>query len=104
MYDFLSSSLSSLRPIPHSGSMKGFVEGWGLSRRNSWRPQNCKLGLRSKMQEVGALWMEAMGSCRAVRQERISSLEGTVRLIGDGFVWKSFQEAISEAWGCAAGV
>lgn len=56
------------------------------------------------MQEVGALWMEAMGSCRAVRQERISSLEGTVRLIGDGFVWKSFQEAISEAWGCAAGV
>lgn len=44
------------------------------------RPQHYRLGLRSKMQEVGTFWMEAMASFRAVRQVRNSSLEGTLRL------------------------
>lgn len=73
-------------PFHTQVSIKGFVEGWGLSRRGSWKPQHCKIGLRSKMRKVGTAWMEAMGSCRAVRQERSPSLEGTVRLIVDGSV------------------
>lgn len=51
----LTYQVSSPPSIPsHTrASIKGFVEGWGLSRRGSWKPQHCKLGLRSKMRKVG---------------------------------------------------
>lgn len=50
------------------------------------------------MQEVGTLWMEAMGSCRAVSQERNFSLEGTVRGTGDRSVWELRRPLLSGSY------
>lgn len=66
------------------GVAEGSV-GWG-----SPRPQHYRLGLRSKTQEVGTFWMEAMAKFQSSETgEELKPRRHTQTLLCRGALWES---------------